>query len=45
LSQEAIGSAEDIRVRNPKCDDLGDVLQDDIDMSTLFLYDEKELLV
>ena len=45
LTQEAIGSAQEIRVRNPKCDDLGDVLQDDIDMSTLFFYDGKELLV
>ena len=34
-----------IRLRNPKLDDLGDVIQDCSIMENCYLYDDKELLL
>jgi hypothetical protein len=41
-----ITDVSQIRIRNPKNDDLGDVLSnDEMTLDTLFLYDGKELLI
>lgn len=36
-------SEDMIRIRNPKSDDLGDVINDSSSLDTQFLYDEKEI--
>jgi hypothetical protein len=34
---------DDVRVRNPKSDDIGDVISDNSSLENQFLYDEKEI--
>lgn len=41
----SVESAEEIRLRNPKNDDLGDILNDAQKLQETFLFDGKELLV
>ena len=36
-------SIDDVRVRNPKTDDIGDVISDTSSLENQFLYDEKEI--
>jgi hypothetical protein len=36
-------SIDDVRVRNPKTDDIGDVISDNSTLENQFLFDEKEI--